>query len=197
LIIFPGFHYVYWHIPAECQKAYRVQLAVFRRCCCSRTQQVETIKQRLQRSPSQQREELCSSSSAEDDYDAEPLLKKGQTTYPAASGGDDGWNVGDVKKFVLKETWARKEVKKLKFSPKHKHIHKKYPKAETTLKNKKSVMETLAMLFSPTATVPLSRENKYFCYHRLSEYSIGPRGELNQTEDLKRYYKQKQKTSQG
>jgi hypothetical protein len=142
-------------------------------------------------------EEESSSSDAEDSGD-EPLLKKGQTISAAASR--DCWNVvGNVKSFVLKETWAPKKKKKIKFIPppplnKHQDSHKKYPKTESILKNKKSVMETLATLCSPTATTASTteEENKYFCYHRSSEYSIGPRGRLNQTEDLKRYFKQKQ-----
>ena len=58
-------------------------------------------------------------------------------------------------------------------------------------------MATLAMLCSSSAATTESTstdDDKYFCYHRSSEYSIGPRGELNQTEDLKRYYKQQKKS---
>jgi hypothetical protein len=158
-------------------------------------------------------EEESSSSDAEDSEDdtAEPLLKKGQTiiSTTALSGGDCLNIGGNVKNFVLKETWARKERKKnIKFIPlppalKHKD---KYPKAETILKNKKSVMETLAMLFSSSLTAKTERkasskstdDDKYFCYHRSSEYSIDHKGGLNQTEDLKRYYKQqKQKTEKS
>jgi hypothetical protein len=189
------------HIPADCQKAYRVQLAVFRRRCHRPQQQEQQIETIIQSSKNkilhprltvEKEEEESYSSDAEDSGD-EPLLKKGQTifTTTALSGGDCCWNVGgNVKNFVLKETWVRKEwKKKIKFAPPRKHNHKNYPKTESVLKNKKSVMETLAMLCSSSTATTTTKEeanNQYFCYHRSSEYSVGPRGKLNQTDDLKR-----------
>jgi hypothetical protein len=192
------------HIPADCQKTFRVQLAVFKRIP-PRTSKLDLDQKKVLHARSREFGEFGEDSpldSDEEEEEAEPNTKKGQIiTRAAAAAIDDYWNVGqNVNSFVLKEVIPQKEKKLIYLPLKNAPLVAAAP--ETTgpkskkKQKKKILMDNLKKkyYYNPTNVATdnghNNKEEEYFVYYKKSEYPLHLRAgfQVRQTEDQKRYY---------
>jgi hypothetical protein len=187
-MLFYNFKDVLLHIPADCQKAYRVQLAVFRRHRCQSQYEgqqstfnslgsnrnlplVKLLPSHLNKVEEEQKEPISSSSDSEEEEEGSSNCYGASLPSTSIS---DCWGVGkNVHTFVLKDSKFRGDEKKklIHKSPKAKKGHVEAAttnkKLDTNIKqNKKNLMETLRKLYyyeengpTPNKSSSLSKNN--------------------------------------